>query len=184
MSILTVHSGSHKSNLRGPPQLYLHKAESFDQFVKSYWGYAEGLTKEVTCKAGDVVVFTEALTHGTGGWNGDHQRRVCHYRYNAASMAYSGGRHPYDNEHRAGRAWPASWYNDLTDAQRAVLEPPYHGPVFTERPILTDDGDLDKQSKAIVARKGWDKIGGNLSYEDTRPRQIARQRKEKERARM
>ena len=66
-----------------------------------------------------MVIFTEALTHGTLPWAADHQRRVALFRYNSANMAYAGGRHPYDNEHRAGDAWPAAWYEGLSDAQRA-----------------------------------------------------------------
>ena len=42
----------------------------------------------------------------------------------------------------------------LSDAQRAVLEPPYHGPVFTERPFLNDDGQLDESSRKRIAQKG------------------------------
>lgn len=42
----------------------------------------------------------------------------------------------------------------LSDAQRAVLEPPYHGPVFTERPVLNDDGKLDEASQKLIAEKG------------------------------
>ena len=38
----------------------------------------------------------------------------------------AGGRHEFDAENRADKAWPASWYEGLTDPQRAVLEPPYH----------------------------------------------------------
>jgi hypothetical protein len=50
----------------------------------------------------------------------------------------------------------------LTDAQRAVMEPPYHGPVFTDRPLLNDDGQLDERSQKLIAEKGWDGIGGSL----------------------
>ena len=92
-------------------------------------------------------------------------------------------------------------YDGLTDPQRAVLEPPYHGestaacnqslgrvllktpmlalcspgPVFTGRPILGDDGQLDAESQKRVDESGWDGLGGNGAYEETRPRRIARE---------
>ena len=59
-------------------------------------------------------------------------------------------------------------------ASATVLEPPYHGPVFTDRPVLTDDGELDERSQALLAEKGWDGIGGNRAYEETPARQAAR----------
>ena len=138
--------GSHKSNLRGPDTLYMHKASDAAAFADSYIGFQEGLSKEVVCDAGDVVIFTEALTHGTMAWTAKTQRRVCHFRYNAgaqsrplcalsrlahllswahcsgaANMAYSGGRHPYDNEHRAGNAWPEGWCDGLADDQSELF---------------------------------------------------------------
>lgn len=42
--------------------LYSHTAEDAAAFASSYYGFAEGLTQEVVCDAGDVVIFTEALT--------------------------------------------------------------------------------------------------------------------------
>ena len=42
----------------------------------------------------------------------------------------------------------------LSDAQRAVMEPPYHGPVFTERPLLNDEGQLDDASQKLITEKG------------------------------
>ena len=85
-----------------------------------------------------VVIFTEALTHGTLPWTMPYDRRSVLYRYSPANSAYAGGRHDMDSDHRAGPAWPLSWYNGLTDVQRAVLEPPYHP--RHQRPILGNDG--------------------------------------------
>ena len=79
-----------------------------------------------------------------------------------------------DQSVRVGR------YEGLTDAQRAVLEPPYHGPSFTDRPFLGDDGELDERSRRVLRTAGgWDRLGGNLSSEDSRPRRIARERKQR-----
>ena len=49
------------------------------------------------------------------------------------------------------------------------------GPVFTGRPILGDDGQLDAESQKRVDESGWDGLGGNGAYEETRPRRIARE---------
>lgn len=46
--------------------------------------------------AGDVLLFTEAATHGTLPWKAQHQRRVVIYRFAPATMAY-------------GRAYTPSW---------------------------------------------------------------------------
>lgn len=40
-----------------------------------------------------------------------------------------------------GDTWPEEFYDGMTDAQRAVLEPPYHtGRADIGRPFLNDDG--------------------------------------------
>ena len=90
--------------------------------------------KQAVCKAGDVVIFSEATTHGTLPWTADYQRRSVLFRYSPANVDFAGGRHAFDQEHRRGNAWPESWYEGLTDAQRAVLEPPYV--TGLERPVL------------------------------------------------
>ena len=51
------------------------------------------------------------------------------------------------------------WYTGLSDAQRAVLEPPYSP--GAQRPILEDNGELSEQSKEQLAEVGWDGIGNN-----------------------
>ena len=51
----------------------------------------------------------------------------------------------------------------------------FPGPVFTGRPILGDDGQLDAESQKRVDESGWDGLGGNGAYEDTRPRRVARE---------
>eukprot|EP01052_Picozoa_sp_SAG31_P005444 SAG31_NODE_239_length_19453_cov_5.539888_16_plen_69_part_00 len=54
---------------------------------------------------------------------------------------------------------PENWYDSLTDAQRAVLEPPYVPGL--ERPVLGDDGELTPASMALIEEHGWDGIGRN-----------------------
>ena len=94
--------------------------EAFQEFIKT-----------ITCKAGDVVIFTEATTHGTLPWKGKHQRRSLLFRFSPGNLAYAKGYYP---------EWPEKMLEDLTSEQRAVLEPPYHKRL--DRPILNDDGTL------------------------------------------
>ncbi len=42
--------------------------------------------------AGSVVLFSEALTHGTAPWNGAHQRRTLLYKYCQSHLAWSARR--------------------------------------------------------------------------------------------
>lgn len=89
-----------------------------------------------TTKAGDVVLFTEACVHGAMPWrNADIQRRIALYRFAPANHAYGRGylSHPDQTLHGG--------CDDLTDAQRAVLSPPFTQRL--ERPVLAvaDGGD-------------------------------------------
>jgi hypothetical protein len=160
--------GTHKSNVRGPAGLY--NFESHGHLVKQEETKAgDGKQTQPLFRRSDprgrvtlwaiaafvraVVIFTEAVTHGTLPWTMPYDRRSVLYRYSPANSAYAGGRHDMDSDHRAGPAWPLSWYDGLTDAQRAVLEPPYHP--RHQRPILGDDGC------AYTART-LDAIDGNV----------------------
>ncbi len=40
-----------------------------------------GVVRKVPLEAGDAVVFTESLTHGTVPWKGQHERRLLRYLY-------------------------------------------------------------------------------------------------------
>ena len=75
---LGVVPGTHKSNVKSPESLRQH--ERYQEFVK-----------QITCKAGDAIIFTEALTHGTLAWKAPYQRRAVLFRYAPANMAYAGG---------------------------------------------------------------------------------------------
>lgn len=63
--------GSHKANFAVPDEF-----ERYDEI---------GPTVHVPQRAGDVLIFTEALCHGTFAWQGAHQRRSLLYKY-APSM--------------------------------------------------------------------------------------------------
>jgi ectoine hydroxylase-related dioxygenase (phytanoyl-CoA dioxygenase family) len=106
--------GSHKGNFACPPGMKTY--EKYQDFIK-----------QVTCKAGDVVIFTEATTHGTLPWKAKHQRRSLLYRYTAGNLAYVSGYETWETQ-----------YAELTEDQRAVLLPPYNP--HLNRPHLDDQG--------------------------------------------
>ncbi len=105
---LIVIPGSHKSNYPCPQEMRL------------FQNHQEHI-RQLVCDAGDVIIFTEAVTHGTLPWTADHPRRSILTRYTAGNMAYV----------------PAytipEWANDR---QRAVMEPPYHSRL--NRPTLEE----------------------------------------------
>ena len=80
---------------------------------------------------GDVVIFTEAATHGTLPSQADHQRRSFLLRFSPGNLAYAKGYLP---------DWPENILSKLTAEQRAVFEPPYHKRL--DRPTLDDNGAL------------------------------------------
>ena len=100
--------GSHKGNLPCPEAL------------RKNLGYQEHI-RQITCKAGDAVIFTEATTHGTLPWTSDQPRRSIMTRYTAGNLAYV----------------PAPVVPEWADErQRAVLQPPYH--TRLNRPVLEE----------------------------------------------
>jgi Phytanoyl-CoA dioxygenase (PhyH) len=88
-------------------------------------GYDRQLVREVPMDAGDVVIFTEALTHGTRPWQGPGQRRTLLYKYSPGSSTWA-----------EDQRWPDELLRQLTDRQKLLLQPPavaYHQPVTGER---------------------------------------------------
>ncbi|MEY2554731.1 MAG: hypothetical protein QOC57_2591 [Ilumatobacteraceae bacterium] len=78
------------------------------------------LIVEVPLDAGDVVVFTEALAHGTATWRGAGQRRTLLYKYSPGNSAWS------------HEVWPAELLEVCTPRQRLMLQPPSVG---NHRPV-------------------------------------------------
>jgi len=77
---------------------------------------AESLVIEVPVRAGDLIVFSEALAHCTIAWRGPGERLAVLYKYSPGSSAWS------DWEHlRPALTLP------LTDRQRRLLQPPSVG---------------------------------------------------------
>lgn len=124
--------GSHKSNFKMPNGMVDGEK------------YAEYIVQPAT-KAGDVILFSEGTVHGAMPWTPqDRQRRVCLYRFAPATNVY--GRSYFGHE---GGGWPVEMYDGLTEAQRAVLEPPYADRL--DRPIIQEDGSVLIKSRS--ARK-------------------------------
>jgi hypothetical protein len=129
--------GSHKSNFKMP--MGMRDGER----------YAEYIVQPVT-KAGDVVLFAEGTVHGAMAWTPpDRQRRTCLYRFAPATQAYGrsyfGHFPPADTTSGSSSSgsggWPTKMYIGLTEAERAVLEPPYANRL--DRPnIIESDGSV------------------------------------------
>ncbi len=101
--------GSHKGNYPCPTTL--RRGEAYSEFVKP-----------ITCKAGDCIIFTEATTHGTLPWTGEHGRRTALFRFSPGNLAYV----PHN--------WSEEMLALMNDEQRKVCEPPYHSRL--DRPVL------------------------------------------------
>ena len=106
--------GSHKASFPCPQVVKELKA-----------GSEHGATPAM--RAGDVLLFTEAATHGTLPWKRPDTRRVALYRFAPAASSYGRGYlREGDNEVSSGAAWPPEYRQGLTPAQAAVMEPAYH----------------------------------------------------------
>jgi hypothetical protein len=80
----------------------------------------EGVAVEVPMRAGDVLVFTEALTHGTSPWQGPQQRRTLLYKYSPGNSAWTHAE------------WSEEFVQSCTLRQRLLLQPPSVG---NHRPV-------------------------------------------------
>jgi ectoine hydroxylase-related dioxygenase (phytanoyl-CoA dioxygenase family) len=120
--------GSHKSNFKMPAGMM--DGETYKEFII-----------QPETQAGDVVLFSEGTVHGSMAWTPvDRQRRVCLYRFSPATNVY--GRSYFGGE---GGGWPKAMYDNLTDAQRAVLEPPYANRL--DRPNILPDGSIENTTR-------------------------------------
>ena len=99
--------GSHKS----------HFAESLPDDVRHYRRRPDYVVQPAL-DAGDVVILTEALVHGTAPWTAGHERRALLYKYSPGHSAWM--REYYD----------AAEYPGVSEQQARILAPPSVG----ERP--------------------------------------------------
>ena len=96
--------GSHKSNfvMDIPEEVRLQERD------------ADYVVQPVT-EAGDLIIFTEALVHGTRAWTADHERRALLYKYSPGHSSWS--RTYYRPED----------YPDATEQQLRIMEAPFVG---------------------------------------------------------
>jgi len=105
--------GSHKSNFKLPGQIF--EAPEKAPCV---------VIPEVP--AGSVILFTEAVMHGTAPWTAEHERRTLLYKYCVSQMAWS-----------RARVQPPPDVS-LTPRQQALLTEP--ADPYTFVPSLFEDG--------------------------------------------
>ena len=135
--------GSHKANLPCPPAMQRHEV-------------AREFVENPKLEPGDVLLFSEATTHGTLPWSAAHTRRACLYRFAPATSAY--GRAYMTSK----PAWPTDMTKDLTEAQAAVLEAPYHPRL--DRPSLQSDGRVAVTSRAEFKKEHDAKVFGSKYF--------------------
>ena len=140
--------GSHKANYPMSEEM-VHGAES-----------AEHIYQPAT-RAGDVLLFSEAATHGSLPWTrSDKQRRVALFRFSPPNVAY--GRNYLaeycDEAGGAPQGWPAKMYDGLTEEQAAVLQPPFAGRLDRVEVGFGDDGAVTTaMQKRAAEKKDFDK---------------------------
>ena len=66
-------------------------------------------------RAGSVLIFTEALTHGTLDWAAPYERRALLYKYSPGHSAWAQNYYGLDE------------YENLTEQQKRILAPPSVG---------------------------------------------------------
>ena len=94
--------GSHKASFSAPAEV-----------AADYLRFPE-LVKTVPMKAGSLLIFSEALTHGTTTWDEDHQRRNILMKYTAGHMTFG---EPSDWTLLLGGA-------EMDESKRRILAPP------------------------------------------------------------
>lgn len=72
-------------------------------------------------QAGDVLIFTEALIHGTAAWTADHERRTLLFKYSPPHSTWA--KVPYN----------LADYGDATEQQKRLMAPPS---VEAHRPVV------------------------------------------------
>jgi hypothetical protein len=96
--------GSHKSNFIAAIPDEVRQFEQPAHYVR-----------QPGVAAGDVVVFTEALVHGTMPWAASHERRSLLYKYSPGHSSWSSSYYDPDE------------YPGVTEQQRRVMAPPSIG---------------------------------------------------------
>lgn len=95
--------GSHKANYPCPDEIRLYHEH-------------QGNIVQIPAKAGDAVLFVECLMHGALPWTAKHQRRTVLMRYQSGVVS----------EGLMGTYTPPPFFDELTDAQKAVISAPQY----------------------------------------------------------
>lgn len=133
--------GSHKSMFPCPQEILEYKSH-------------QDLVVNPKMKAGDVLFFTEAATHGTQAWTARHTRRAVLYRFAPSTYAYGRSYYP---------TWPDGTEDGMTDAEKAVLQPPHH--IRLDRTTLNDRGGVAGTQTRDDFKKEHDaKVFGNKYF--------------------
>jgi hypothetical protein len=111
-------AGSHKANFPRPRGI-------------SLWEQDQSVVTNPGAHAGDAIIFTEALAHGTLPWRNEFARRAALYRFAAKTVQYGPGFH---------QVVMPGWADELTPAQRAALEPA----CFYDKAIIEPDGSVSR----------------------------------------
>jgi len=122
--------GSHKSNFPYPSC-----PEELQTMADTY-GY------QPECNPGDVVLFAEACLHGAAVRMAPEERRVALIRFAPATCAFARG---YLDQH-------SQFYEFLTEAQKAVVAPPYHEAYDRVKP-RTVNGVLTSEAAVAQGRR-------------------------------
>ena len=96
--------GSHKSNF----------VSSLPDDVKNY-ARVPHYVRQPAVAAGDALIFTEALIHGTMPWSAKHQRRALLFKYSPGHSSW------------AATYYQADDYPGLTEQQARLIAPPSVG---------------------------------------------------------
>jgi hypothetical protein len=105
--------GSHKGNFPTPREVYEQHIESPAVTVPK-------------APAGSVLIFTEALTHGTAPWTADHERRSLLNKYSPSQQSWS----------KKYMQPPPGVV--MTERQKLLFEKPYH---HARRSLFEDDAE-------------------------------------------
>eukprot|EP00873_Tetraselmis_striata_P000074 jgi/Tetstr1/420338/TSEL_011459.t1 len=132
--------GSHKSNYPCPDEITKFEA-------------CQEVTQQVPVEPGDVIIFAEAAQHGTLPWVAEHERRVALLRFAPHYFAYG----------RAYLSWPDDHFEGITDAQRAVLEPPYNNRLDRPLPDPLTGGVTNTEVRS-KAKKDFDQKVFGTTY--------------------
>ena len=132
--------GSHKSNFPCP------KSEDELRLLADEFGY------QPECKAGDAVLFAEAVLHGAAVRLAETERRVALIRFAPPTCAYARGYLDFD------------FLEKLTPAQKAVASFPFHVDQDRVCPEIGGGESTHIPRKRREEKKQFDQVVFNSQY--------------------